>query len=241
MAEKTVFPGMPVTAPAQPFSQQQSSGTVYPGIPASASSSSNKNEGASRPIMGFLFSVSRTPFGEFWPLYVGSNTIGRGSKNAICLSEASVSESHATIVIRKMQRQGNANGIFVFIQDTGSMCGTLLNGDTLDFNPKECKSGDIITIGANYELYLLLVDPDELGLKVKPEFQATEKKSVPANLGTPEAWNQGQPRMGMNAGDQPKGTMPGIPGMGFGQDSPSPQSSSNPFDNRKATIYMPKK
>lgn len=238
MAEKTVFPGMPAAAPVQPSSPQQPGGTVYPGMPVPAAST-NRNEGASKPMMGILYSVSRTPYGEFWPLYVGPNTIGRGSNNSIYLSEASVSENHATIIIRKMQKQGNSNGIFVFVQDTGSMCGTLLNGDTLDFNPRECKSGDIITIGANYELYLLLIDPDALGLKTKPDFQSTEKKAAPSELGTPDVW--GQTMMGMNAGNQPKGTMPGLPGMGFGPEASAPQNSSNPFDNRKATIYMPKK
>lgn len=242
MAEKTIFPGMaaPSAAPAA-APQAPANGTMYPGMAAPAPEQKSNNSG-SKPIMGFLFSVSKTPYGEFWPLYVGPNTIGRGSSNAICLAESSVSDSHATIVIRKMQKQGSNNGIFVFVQDTGSMCGTLLNGDTLDFNPRECKSGDIITIGANYELLLIIVDPDALGLQPKPDFQATDKAAAAA-APSPAA-NSGW--VGFQTAGQPKGTLAGGPGMGFGQmpaepDPDSQRPSANPFDTRKATIYMPKK
>lgn len=240
MAEKTIFPGMaaPAAAPAAP--QAPANGTMYPGMAAPAPEQKSANSG-SKPIMGFLFSVSKTPYGEYWPLYVGPNTIGRGANNSICLSEASVSDSHATIVIRKMQRQGSSNGTFVFVQDTGSMCGTLLNGDTLDFNPRECKSGDVITIGANYELFLIIVDPDALGLQTKPDFQSTAK-AAPAAAPSP-AVNPGW--VGFQNGGQPKGTLAGGPGMGFGQPAnPAEQGQpggANPFDSRKATIYMPNK
>lgn len=243
MASPTIIPGMP----AVPAGAQPKSPAMYPGMPAPAAQSE-------KPILGFLYSVSRTPYGEYWPLYVGPNSIGRGSENSICLSETSVSEKHATIVIRKMQKQGSNNGIFVFVQDNGSVYGTLLNGDTLAFDPKECKSGDVITIGANYELFLILVDPEALGLAPKPDFQASEKKAVAvSNLGNPEAWGQApvqnvQPNVH-------KGTMPGTFNGGFEypvggmqpQGNPAaapvaaPGQSSNPFDNKKATIYMPKK
>lgn len=217
-ASKTVYPGMPASGnggfqgnnPQHPMTQ-------FPGM--GQNSETDKSQG--KPIMGFLFSVSKTAYGEFWPLYVGPNTIGRGNNCSICLKEASVSDNHATLVIRKMQNKGENNGVFVFIQDTGSMCGTMLNGVTLDFNPKECKNGDIITIGANYELYFILVDPDSLGLSPKDEFQASETK-----VETGPGWVP-QPPVGMNAGDAPKGTQTG--------------TGTTPFDGRKPTIYMPKK
>ncbi|HIZ87981.1 MAG TPA: FHA domain-containing protein [Candidatus Coprenecus pullistercoris] len=130
----------------------------------------------SKQVMGFLYSVSRTQAGEFWPLHVGPNRIGRSAQCEISLSEASVSENHATLVIRKMHNNGQNAGVFVFIQDTGSMYGTMLNGVTLDFSPKECKSGDIISIGENYELYFVLIDSEALGLKIKPGFKSTVVK-----------------------------------------------------------------
>lgn len=142
-------------------------------------------ESASKQVMGFLYSVSRSQAGEFWPLYVGPNRIGRSPQCDVALTEASVSENHATLVIRKMQNNGHSAGVFVFIQDTGSMYGTMLNGVTLDFNPKECKSGDIISIGENYELYFVLIDSEALGLKVKPGFKSTvlpEDNTWPAGI-----------------------------------------------------------
>lgn len=203
--------------------------TVYPGMPAPGTEGTQAmfvapKKDAGKPILGFLYSVSRSAYGEYWPLYVGPNTIGRGDKNAVCLTESSVSDNHATLVIRRMQNNGANNGIFVFLQDTGSMFGTMLNGVTLDFNPKECHSGDIITIGANYELYLVLIDPEALGLKQKEEFKSVDPQPQMEAVNPPAF---PQPPVGMNAGNAAKGTVPG--------------NSATPFDGRKPTIYMPGK
>lgn len=151
----------------------------------------------SRPIMGFLYSVSHTPSGEFWPVYLGLNRIGCSPQCEVSLREDSVSESHATLVIRKMPGNRENTGLFVFLQDIGSTCGTMLNGVLLDFNPKECKSGDIIGIGKYYELYLVLIDADALGLKPKTEFKPTAeaKHEEPADLFT----NPFKGSMGANA------------------------------------------
>ena len=123
-----------------------------------------------KPLLGFFYSVSKGIKGEYWPLYLGANTIGSDSGCSVCLKEATVTKKHATLVIRQMQNQCEDVGLCVFIQDDYSMCGTLVNGVALDFNPKECKSGDIITIGENYELFLILVDPKGLGLEPKKDF-----------------------------------------------------------------------
>lgn len=217
---QTVYPGMPANgSPFQPGNPaNQHPMTQFPG--GNDGAASGKETG--KPIMGFLYSVSKTANGEYWPLYVGPNTIGRGGSCAIKLKEATVSENHATLVIRKMMNNGEKEGIFVFVQDTGSTVGTMLNGVTLNFSPKECKNGDIITIGANYELYLILVDPDAVGLAPKEDFKSVEVKS---DINVP-AWGA-TPPMGVNTGNQPKGTQPG--------------AGSSPFDGRKPTIYMPKK
>lgn len=215
---KTVYPGMSASDNGGfQTSNQQRHMTQFPGM----GQNSKADNAQGKPIMGFLFSVSKTSIGEYWPLYVGPNTIGRGSDCSICLKEASVSEHHATLVIRKMQNRGENNGVLVYVQDSGSMYGTMLNGVTLDFNPKQCENGDIITIGANYELYFILVDTESLGLSTKNEFKNVE---IVAESGP--GWVP-QPMVGMNAGDAPKGTQPG--------------TSQTPFDGRKPTIYMPKK
>lgn len=204
---KTIYPGGMNPSNSQP----DSLGTQYPGMPAQ-----NTSDAPLKPIMGFLYSVSRTPAGEYWPLYVGPNDIGSSSACSISLQEASVAERHATLVIRKMQNNGESNGILVFIQDSASTYGTMLNGVTLDFRPKECKSGDVISIGDNYELYFILIDADSLGLKTKSGFKPLAQKSVqveePIHNSIYSAMN--------------KGTMPG--------------NGSSPFvSNSKKTVYIP--
>lgn len=235
MAEKTIFPGMPESIPNQNVTKGSTltKGTVYPGM---AKSTSNGVE-VGKPLMGFFFSVSKTPFGEFWPLYAGPNTIGRNNGNTVQLHEATVSGSHATLVIRRMQQNGVNNGLSVFIQDTGSAVGTMLNGCTIDFTPQYCKSGDIITIGENYELYLVLVDADAIGISVKDGFMPSEQEPVSMPTGiNPFEWGISS-KSRFEKGEH-KGT---LPGSSFNPIVPDQQpSSSNPFDSRKATIYMPR-
>lgn len=186
MSEKTVYPGAPVSGVSNQHSQfnEQGDGTNFPGAVPSPQS-------RRKPILGFMYSVSKDSMGEFWPLYLGANTIGRGRNCTVCLKETSVSEQHATLVIRQMQNQGTDAGLFVFIQDVGSMCGTLVNGVTLDFNPKECKSGDIITVGENYELYFILVEPKALGLFPKENFKSSQTDPAPAPVPNPNPFFKG--------------------------------------------------
>lgn len=143
-------------------------GTHFPGM--------NGNPGKGgvaethKPIMGFLYSVSRTACGEYWPLYMGLNTIGRSTACSVRLSEATISDNHAEIVIRQMK---NPDSVLVSIQDARSTCGTLLNGSSLGFDAQECHNGDIITIGEHYELYFVLIDAKSLGLEVRTDFIPT--------------------------------------------------------------------
>lgn len=182
MAEKTVYPGAPVknfdNVQDSRFNPQFSSipndGTNFGGSVAPAVEAVNK-----KPILGFMYSVSKYEAGEYWPLYLGANKIGRNSDSTVCLKEATVSNHHATLVIRQMQNKGEDAGLFVFIQDVGSMCGTLVNGVTLDFNPKECKNGDIIRIGEAYELFFILIEPKALGLGPVENFKPVASTSVP--------------------------------------------------------------
>lgn len=216
MANKTIYPGMMQNT-------AESSGakaTVYPGMQPTAP---KKATDSNKPIYGFLYSVSRTPAGEYWPLYVGANSIGRNGENMVALSEATVTEHHASLVIREMKSQGSNTGLMVFIQDTGSTHGTQVNGDSLDFNPRECKHGDIITIGLNYELYLIIVDPNLINLHPKPDFTPVSDS----------------PTTSLNS--NMVGGFPPYPGKGTIPGQPSGVKSDNPFDYRKATIYMPEK
>lgn len=124
-----------------------------------------------KPVVGFLYSISRTPAAEFWPLHIGPNTIGQDPSCDIVLQEATVSSRHAQIVVRQIKSTGQ---VIAAITDTMSTNGTMINGDTIGFTPNECRNGDVLTIGNNYELYLILIEAGKLGLKVAENFITPE-------------------------------------------------------------------
>lgn len=163
-------------------------GTVVPGMmsgaqPVGGAQGLNPEPAASpqpkrvvqpgKPIVGFLFSISRTPMGEFWPIQMGRNTIGQAADNDIVLPEGSVSGSHAVIVTRQVK-----GGIIAAITDSQSTNGTMINGEVIGFSAEECHDGDIITIGNNYELVLMLVDVAKRGLSVSKDFIPVEVESA---------------------------------------------------------------
>ena len=129
---------------------------------------------AGKPVLGFLYTISRTAAAEFWPLCQGPNTIGQSPECDIQLAEATVSGSHAELMVRKQ----NNGEVIAWITDAHSTNGTMLNGKSLGFNPEACKNGDIITIGDSYELLIILIDQVGLGLKVKDNFIAIETAAV---------------------------------------------------------------
>lgn len=179
---KTVIPGLQSQIPNIPGYQvptspsgipQQGQETVIPGV---YNSQVSRGTSSSGQVFGFLFSVSKSLAGEYWPLMLGSNTIGRGSKNTIDLGEQTVSETHASIHVIS-----RANKLIVYIKDDQSKTGTLLNGELLR-GEADLKNGDIITIGEQYELYVTLINPNELGLAVKPDFKAVTKAVSPSTM-----------------------------------------------------------
>lgn len=122
-----------------------------------------------KPVVGFLYSVSRVASGEFWPVCIGRNVIGKNADADICLAEATVSDNHAILVVRQLK---NTGGVVAAIGDKLSTNGTLVNGEPtpIDGGALECHDGDIITIGNNYELVFVLIDVAKLGLSVSPGF-----------------------------------------------------------------------
>lgn len=127
---------------------------------------------SSEPVVGFLYSVSRTSAGEYWPLHLGENTIGRDDDNDIVLSEMTVSGHHATLNIRRMKTTKE------YLADiyVRGVNGGFVNEEEVR-KEAECKSGDFLTIGDNYVLYLILVNPFELGMKVAENFTPAESAS----------------------------------------------------------------
>lgn len=153
-------------------------GTVVPGMEAYNPEAGTSKQGTAtqqpqprrvmqsgKPVVGFLYSVSRTPLGEYWPLYMGKNSIGQAPDCDIILPEGTVSSHHAVIVTR----QGKS-GIIAAIKDSESTNGTFINGEPIDFSAEECHGGDIITIGNNYQFLFILIDAAKLGLAVSKDF-----------------------------------------------------------------------
>lgn len=169
-SNKTVIPGMETAYSSTQNSRsfQPSGGTQVPGS-MQAPVGGMMTE---KPIVGFLYSISRTASGEFWPLHVGSNTIGRSADCDVCLPEGTVSEQHADLVIRMMK---NPEKVIAAICDARSTIGTMVNGESLGFDQRECFNGDIITIGSHYDLYFILIDVKQIGLNVCKEFIAAKQ------------------------------------------------------------------
>lgn len=189
---KTIVPGMESghsyekEPPADFYSKGANTrtttkGTVVPGMDYghntaqraqdSASTSQHSSYQSGKPVAGFLYSISRQGIGEYWPLYLGQNTIGSSPNCNICLCEGTVSNEHAVLVVRKMK---NPEKTIASISDARSTNGTMLNAESLGFSAVECFNGDIITVGENYELVLLLIDVKALGLRVSENFIPTE-------------------------------------------------------------------
>lgn len=190
-------------------------GTVVPGMQDAAFESGNAQEAAAapqisrviqkgKPVVGFLYSVSRTPLGEFWPIQMGKNTIGQSSDNDIVLPEGTISSQHAIIVTR----QGK-NGIIAAIKDTESTNGTFINGEPIDFTAEECHNGDVITIGNNYQLLFILIDAAKLGL-------APNKDFIPVNDSDSEADDIDVPSFGPGGATRPGGFDPYNDGPNWG-------------------------
>ena len=102
--------------------------------------------------------------GEFCPLHIGKNTIGSSPKCDICLSEATVSENHASITVRVLENQEKT---IASLKDTDSTNGTKINGEDVDFDANKIKNGDIIRFGTNYECLLILIDTKETDTPLK--------------------------------------------------------------------------
>lgn len=200
MAEKTIVPGLGDDVLSNPsnarssFSEQESvnrkfsntgDSTYVEGFGESNEMRSveNNHHTINKPLLGFLYSISRTSMGEFWPLYQGPNTIGRSSDSDIILNEGTVSSEHACITIYK---EDDPDEIYAAVENVRSTNGTRLNGVSIKLNKVECKNMDIIKFGKNYECLFLLVDVVSAGLKQAEDFIAIEanvrKKKQPTRI-----------------------------------------------------------
>lgn len=127
----------------------------------------------SAPVVGFLYSISNKGLAEYWPLHLGTNTIGKSSDNDIQLQEASISAAHAMLSIKQMKTTGK---LIAYIRDIGSKNGVYLNDEELDYEGHACKHNDVITIGDAYKLLLIIIDAKECGLSVADNFMELPKE-----------------------------------------------------------------
>lgn len=133
------------------------------------------------PVVGFLYSISRQGIGEYWPIKLGKNTIGRSEACDIQLAEASVSDIHASLSVKIMKSTGR---LVASIKDEGSKTGLFLNNEELDYNNYSCKNLDVIVVGSSYRLLIILVDAIEYGLTAAENFISTEISKTTGKLGT---------------------------------------------------------
>lgn len=156
----TVVPGMgqqsQTTAPVGYYPPQ------YPQQPLPQAS----QQPTGKPVVGFLYSVSRTAVGEYWPLVMGRNSIGQTANSDVRLLEGTVSAQHAVLVTRRVK--GTLIAAITDAQSTGG--GTMINDEVIGFTPETVKDGDTITIGNNYKFVVCLIDTNLLGLCVSPNF-----------------------------------------------------------------------
>lgn len=165
MADKTYVPGMDAENASRPAAD----------APARRPSSTSKSDiDTGKPVLGFLYSVSRTSFGEFWPLYLGPNTIGRDASCDVILQEGTVSGEHATLIIH----QEDDGEVYAGVKDNGSTHGVKVNGKSAHFDVVGCNNMDIIKIGKAYELLFILVDANAIGLKPAENFIKTEAEKA---------------------------------------------------------------
>lgn len=201
-----------------------------PVVSRQAAPQQSRPSASGKPVVGFLYSISRTAAGEYWPLHIGQNTIGQNPNSDIMLSEGTVSSDHAVLVVRKMKKPEK---IIASISDARSTNGTMINGESLGFSAVECHNGDILTIGDNYELYLILIDPSTLGLSVSESFISIDENE-----------DAGLTDMSLESG----ATRPGEDYQPYGGPTPPPFGGFNPGgtigldgssnDNRGGTVGM---
>ncbi len=175
-SNKTIIPGMEDAYTGHSANFGNNTKNVQDGtcVPNPFGTQAPVNKPNQKPIVGFLYSISKSSSGEFWPLRIGSNTIGRSADSDVCLGEATVSDQHAVLVVRQMK---NPEKIIASICDARSTCGTMINGESLGFDQRECFNGDIITIGEHYDLFFILIDAKQIGLNICREFIPTQSGS----------------------------------------------------------------
>jgi len=165
-------------------------GTVVPGMSAQNGGASNqfhstntpspvqqaRETAQGMPVVGFLYSISNQGIPEYWPIMLGYNRIGRNADNEVVLNEQTISGIHAGLMIQKKRNTGE---VVAVIRLEEGRTGVLVNGEEVDLRfSSECKNGDILTIGSNYEMILILIQAEMAGLRIAENFIPVEAAVV---------------------------------------------------------------
>lgn len=97
-----------------------------------------KQSTVKKRIEGFLITYSHNPYGDYYPLYLGKNRIGRNKTSDIVVNDLAMSGEHAVILFR-----GNK----VFIEDRLSVNGTFINDGKESIDRANLNDNDIIKMG----------------------------------------------------------------------------------------------
>lgn len=126
-----------------------------------------------KPLVGFLFSYSKTAEGEYWPLFEGKNVLGSHNNCHIALHEQSVSNPHAEIFA--IRKKGEERLEFR-IRDAGSEISTIVDGEQLMVGDPIAilKDRSVIQIG-KYTLSCVLIDYVAEQMAPNPDFSPVGK------------------------------------------------------------------
>ncbi|HEX7672133.1 MAG TPA: FHA domain-containing protein [Polyangiaceae bacterium] len=136
-------PYRPSAIPSAAFASTTASATAaMPGV--TALDPEAVPEGSPRILAGFLISYDVQPLGRAWPIFQGTNRIGRqgaGVPLDLELDHPTASSRHAVILASACPGR-------MKLEDTGSTNGTMLNGARLAPGARhEIKDGDRIRFG----------------------------------------------------------------------------------------------
>jgi len=107
-----------------------------------------------RNLVGFLVSYSKSEAGEYWPIREGRNSIGSFADNSIILIAPTVSDRHATLMVRRSKKDSR---LMFIIKDENSTNGVFVNNEDIEYQPKELNERDIVKIG-DYEILVIIID-----------------------------------------------------------------------------------
>jgi len=125
-----------------------------------------------RAIVGLLYSVSRSPLGEIFPIYIGKTIIGSDPDSDICLRESSVLPCHATIVTRRLCDDSGVMHTSMSVSPAAQGAEIQLDGETPYDGRIYCRPGQVLTIGAHYRLQIVALAPENAALYTDPAFDS---------------------------------------------------------------------